>query len=116
MKKGVVVFLFALFLAGSGLVPAASGGDDRNSEKIKDCKVKGIPLQGKVRFVRNFGDIKIRVVDTFSDLKVKVRENFTNSCGEWQIVDHFPDFTVEIVDTLPDIEVKFVEYFPGVEE
>src|SRR3989338_3053543 len=106
MKKGVVVFRCVLFLVQLSFA----------SEKIKDCTFKGIPLQGKVKFVKNFGDIKIKVVDSFEDFKVKVRENFTNSCGEWRIVENFPDFTVEIVDAFADIDFKFVEYFPGVVE
>jgi hypothetical protein len=44
---------------------------------------------------------------------VKFVNSFPNSCGEWQIVDSFPDFTVQVVDSFPDITIQRVDAFPG---
>ena len=56
---------------------------------------KGIRLAGKVKVVTAFGDIKVQVVNSFPDLKVKVVEHFPSKVGEWQFVEHFPDFTIQ---------------------
>ncbi|AXA80388.1 hypothetical protein ACOTEO_00985 [Achromobacter xylosoxidans] len=66
------------------------------------CTYKGIPLHGKVK-----------VVDAFADIRVKKVSAFADGCGEWKIVDAFPDFTVQFVDAFPDVTVKWVEAFPG---
>lgn len=78
------------------------------------CQFKGIALHGKVKFVTSFPDIKIKYVGSFPDLNVKMVSSFPDNCGEWQIVESFPDFTVQTVESFPDIEVKTVESFPGV--
>ena len=70
----------------------------------KDGYFKGIRLAGKVKVVKNFGDIKVQVVKNFPDLKVKKVSNFPNKIGEWQFVENFPDFTVQFVDNFPDIK------------
>jgi acylphosphatase len=79
-----------------------------------DCTFKGKKLYGKVKFVKNFPDIKIEVVDHFPDLKVKKVKHFPDKCGKWQVVDNFPDIKVQIVKHFGDIKVKFVDHFPGV--
>lgn len=91
-------------------VALALGNDKKVS---KACTYKDIPLYGKVKFVSSGGDIKIQATCSFPDLKVKIVTSFPDSCGEWQIVDSFPDFTVQFVDSFPDIRVQFVDAFPG---
>ncbi len=44
---------------------------------------------------------------------MKIVNSFPDECGEWQIVDSFPDLKVQIVESFPDIKIKFVESFPG---
>jgi hypothetical protein len=46
---------------------------------------------------------------------VKFVTSFPDDCGEWQVVESFPDFKVQIVESFPDIKVKIVESFPGME-
>ena len=43
----------------------------------------------------------------------KPANEIADECGEWQIVENFPDFTVQVVESFPDIEVKTVNNFPG---
>jgi hypothetical protein len=61
-------------------------------------------------------------VDAFPDIQVRespfpdlnVREGpFADECGEWEIVDAFPDFTVQIVDAFEDFAIDYSE-FPGI--
>lgn len=78
-----------------------------------DCTFKGIKLNGKVKYVTSFPDIKIQYVTSFPDIKVRKVTSFPNKCGEWQIVESFPDFTVQIVTSFPDLKVQLVESFPG---
>ena len=80
----------------------------------KDGYFKGIRLAGKVKVVKNFGNIKVQVVKNFPDLKVKKVSNFPNKIGEWQFVENFPDFTIQFVDNFPDIKIQYVDNFPGV--
>lgn len=80
-----------------------------------DCTYKGIPLYGKVKIVDSFADIKIKPAGSFADIRVKKVRGFADACGEWEIVDSFPDFTVEFVNVFPDITVKFTDSFPGLE-
>jgi len=84
------------------------------SEKISDsCFFNGIPLHGKVKFVESFPDIKVKFVFAFPDLKVKFVSSFPDDCGEWQVVESFPDFTIQVVESFPDVEIQAVESFPG---
>ncbi len=80
-----------------------------------NCRYKGVPLYGKVRIVKNFGDFKVQYVNFFPDLKVQYVTHSPSQCGEWQIVDNFEDFTIEIVDHFADIQVKKVNDFPGLQ-
>jgi hypothetical protein len=99
MKK-ILAIIAALFLILAAFPMAASASNPVS----RDGYYKGIKLAGKVKIVRNFGDIKIKVVDAFP-----------RDIGEWEIVDYGEDFTVEIVNSFPDVRVEFVDSFPGVE-
>jgi hypothetical protein len=78
-----------------------------------DCTYKGIKLQGKVKFVTSFPDIKIQYVTSFPDIKVKYVSSFPDACGKWQVVESFPDFKIQVVESFPDLKVQIVESFPG---
>lgn len=78
-----------------------------------DCSLGGIALQGKVKVVTSFPDLKVKIVDSFPDLKVQVVTSFPDACGRWQFVESFPDFTIQFVDSFPDLEIKYVTSFPG---
>jgi len=54
-------------------------------------------------------------VESYPDLKVKIVGSFPDKCGEWQIVDSFPDLKVQIVESFADLKIKFVDSFPGLE-
>ena len=86
---------------------------DKNKIDFESCTYKGLPLNGKIKFVESFPDITIQIVESFPDIKVKIVNSFPDDCGEWQIVDSFPDVKVKIVESFPDIKIKFVESFPG---
>jgi hypothetical protein len=103
----LTVLLLVSFLAS----PVAPAPDNPRVEK--DCTWNGMKLYGRIKFVKNFPDIKIKIVENFPDLKVKVVDNFPDACGKWQIVDDFPNLKVQVVENFPDIKVKFVENFPG---
>lgn len=74
--------------------------------RISNCTFNGIPLYGKVKVVSSFADFKVKQVSSFEDLKVDVVSSFANSCGKWQFVDSFPDFTIEFVDAFEDFSIK----------
>ena len=76
-----------------------------------DCTLNGIPLFGQVEYVDNFADFQVRV-ESFPDLLVR-EGNFADECGEWEIVDNFPDFTVELVDAFEDFSIEYSD-FPGI--
>lgn len=80
----------------------------------QNCTFHGIPLHGKVKVVEHFSDLKVKIKSSFADLKVKTVEHFANRCGEWQFVEHFPDFKIKFVQHFPDITIEFVSSFPGV--
>ncbi|MBP0019853.1 MAG: hypothetical protein J7647_20155 [Cyanobacteria bacterium SBLK] len=81
----------------------------------ESCTYRGKKLAGKVKVVESFPDLKVKPVISFPDLKVKPVTSFPDDCGEWQFVEHFPDFKIKFVESFPDIEIKFVESFPGVD-
>ena len=107
MKK-ITISLLLIFTLSFGVAFA-------KNDVTPNCRYKGIPLYGKVRIVKSFGDLKVKYVETFPDLKVQYMTNFPAQCGEWQIVDNFEDFTIEIVEHFADIKVKKVKTFPGLE-
>ena len=88
--------------------------DKKRELDREKCTFGDIKLYGKMQFVASGGDIKIKAVCTFPDLKVKMVSVFADRCGEWQVVDSFPDFTVQFVESFPDLKVEFVNSFPGV--
>ena len=77
------------------------------------CTYGSIPLHGKVKVVTAFADLKVKIVNSFPDLEVKTVTAFPYSCGEWQFVENFPDFTIQFVENFEDISIKFVGNFPG---
>ena len=83
----------------------------------KDCQCEGKMLKGRVKIVENGGDFRVRVCSGFADLKVKTVSYTPTQCGEWQIVDYSPDFTVKIVGTNDafDFTIEFVSNSPGVD-
>lgn len=78
-----------------------------------DCTFKGKKLYGKIKIVSSWPDVKVKVVSSFPDLKVKTVTSFADSCGEWQMVESFPDLKVQFVDSFPDVTIQYVESFPG---
>lgn len=105
------ILLYGLVIA-SVLAFGISGAMAKNI--APDCSYNGIKLSGKVKIVKNFADIKVQKVEHFEDLDVQFVKNFPNACGQWQIVDNFPDFTIQLVDNFPDITIKEVKNFPGI--
>ncbi len=77
------------------------------------CQYNGFKLNGRIKFVESFPDIKVKIVESFPDIKVKFVTAFPDDCGEWQIVESFPDIKVQIVESFPDIKIKYVDAFPG---
>ncbi len=80
---------------------------------ISGCECKGLPLYGKVRVVNSFATFKVKVVSSFADLNVETVNSFATSCGQWQFVDSFEDFSVEFVDSFEDFSISYVNSFPG---
>ncbi|HBV41616.1 MAG TPA: hypothetical protein DEB43_03090 [Desulfovibrio sp.] len=80
----------------------------------EDCTYEGIRLFGRVQVVTGFADINVQKKDALADLDVRFVSAFPDACGEWQLVDSFPDFTVRFVDSFPDITIKEVHAFAGV--
>jgi hypothetical protein len=76
-----------------------------------DCTFNGIALFGRVQYVTNFADITVSETP-FPDLRVR-EGSFADTCGEWEIVDNFPDFTVEIVTSFEDFGIEY-SAFPGI--
>lgn len=79
-----------------------------------DCSLNGIKLNGKVKIVNAFADFEVKKVNAFEDLRVKVVNALPSSCGEWQFVDAFEDFSIKFVDAFEDFSIKEVEAFPGI--
>ena len=102
MKKYFILFLLCL-------LPTAL-----KAEINPNCTYNGIPLYGRVKIVEHFADFRVKAVFFLPDLRVQQVSSFANSCGRWQLVDSFPDFTVQFVDVLPDFTIQFVESFPGI--
>lgn len=99
-------FVFALMLLALSPLPVWAAD-------LTGCSLNGTLLYGKVEVVTSFPDFKVKVVDNFPDLEVQTVTNFPDSCGKWQFVEHFPDFTVQFVENFPDFTIRYVEHFPG---
>ena len=104
-RAGAAVLSAVLLSAGSS---AAQAGSVSSS-----CTFNGVPLYGTVQIVDHFPDFKIQKTAHFPDLKVQWGKNFPADCGQWQLVDSFPDFTVQFVDHFPDFKIQEVSRFPG---
>ena len=76
--------------------------------KPEKCK-----LFGKIQFVSAHADVKVEVVEAFADIKVKKVTAFADDPGEWEIVEHFPDYKVEVVSAFGDYKIEYVDAFPG---
>ena len=96
-KKIIALFVALLIIAVSVPTMAATVIN-------KDGYYKGIRLNGKVKVVDAFPDIRVKTVDAFPD-----------KIGEWQFVEYGEDFTIQFVESFPDIKIKFVDAFPGVD-
>ena len=81
----------------------------------EDCAFNGIPLYGKVKVVDSFSDVQVQRVESAADLRVQFVDNFADDCGEWELVESFPDFTIEYVDSFPDVTIEEVSAFPGMD-
>ena len=102
MKKYIFILLFICFA-----YPLGAGVIDLS------CSLNGKKLYGRGKVVDVFADFRVQKVSAFPDLKVK-ETPFPQSCGEWQFVDAFPDFTIEYVDAFPDFTIEYVDAFPGI--
>ncbi len=91
----------------------ATSPDSRQPAFSGTCSHGGHSLQGKVKVVDAFPDLKVKVVDAFPDLNVQWVDSFPDRCGRWQQVDSFPDFTIQFVDAFPDLTIREVRSFPG---
>ena len=103
--------VIARILMVCGLVLAV--GPVSAASKVSGCALNGKALYGKVQVVKSVPDFKVQIVHSFADLKVMRVTSFPDTCGKWQFVNSFPDFTIEYVDGFPDFTVEFVESFPG---
>ena len=109
--------MIALLLAGFGPMSAAAAdqADGAGTAGLnKDaCTFNGFPLYGNIQIVDSFPDIKVKVVDSFAELHVEIVTSFPDKCGQWQMVNTFPDVKIQYVDSFPDVKIKFVDSFPG---
>lgn len=106
LKKVLPLGVATAFLLSANLAHAGSFN-------ASTCSFNGIKLAGKVKVVESFPDVKVQVTSSFPDLKVKQVSSFADDCGEWQMVNSFPDFTIQFVNSFPDVKIRFVDSFPG---
>lgn len=111
----IILLVISCRLTNSGLFSNEEKVDEAcpETELLADCTYNSIPLYGKVKFVSSFADLKIQFVSGIPDIKVQYVSSFPDDCGEWQIVESFPDFTVQVVESFPDLKVQVVQSFPG---
>jgi hypothetical protein len=76
-------------------------------------KVDVSKIQGRIQFVKSFGDYKVKAVTSFPDLRVEIVESHPSAAGQWQIVTSFPDYKIQMVESFPDFTIQFVKSFPG---
>lgn len=100
--------LFSLFVPVVFLFSGSTKPIDK-----EHCSCENIPLYGKVRVVKNFGDFKIRETTIGEDLRVQVVTIGPSKCGQWEFVTFGEDFTVEYVTIGEDFTVRFVTIGPG---
>ena len=90
-----------------------SDSSARESSISSACTFAGHQLYGRIQVVKHHADVRVRVVEHFPDLRVKLVERFADSCGEWLMVERFPDTTVAFVTSHADVTLKYVTHFPG---
>jgi len=84
-----------------------------NFQKQNNCTYNGYKLYGRVQIVDSFPDLKVQIVASFPDLKVRIVDYQSTSCGEWKMVNEFPDLKVQFVNSFPGIKIQYVQSFPG---
>lgn len=117
MKKVVAsLFLLFSFVMIYAAEPDSTAFNSRTSDPIdrNNCTCKGIPLYGRVKVVTHTADFDVKVVESAEDLDVRIITYSPGYCGEWQFVEHTPDFTVRFVEHASDFTVRFVNNAPGV--
>ncbi|WBQ12488.1 hypothetical protein L2D00_11595 [Hyphomonadaceae bacterium BL14] len=110
MLIGGLNTLAALALASAHVQGLTQG---HAADIAPDCTYNGQVLQGRVKVVTSFPDIRVQIVSSFPDLRVQWVDSFPDRCGRWREVDSFPDFTIQYVTSFPDLRVQAVESFPG---
>jgi hypothetical protein len=90
-------------------------GTQKEPFNADDCTCNGIPLKGSVKVVTSgVPDFEVKIVEGFADLDVqKVGPYPAISCGQWEFVEHCPDFTIQYVEHCPDFTIRFVKSYPG---
>ncbi|MCA9795504.1 MAG: hypothetical protein KC910_27035 [Candidatus Eremiobacteraeota bacterium] len=95
-------------IAGLGVAAAVFGGGGSEPQQIDLSQV-----HGRIQFVTVGADYDVKVVDHFGDLRVQKVDHFPDGAGEWQIVDHFPDYKIRLVNVGEDFSIQWVDHFPG---
>ena len=72
------------------------------------CYKNGKKLMGKVRITNSFPDFKVRITDNLADLDVTPVNRFAVTCGQWEFVDTFEDFSVQFVSDFADFTIYMV--------
>jgi hypothetical protein len=91
---------------------ATAARTPRSATRMQAGAGKG--LDSGDAFVDFLADFQVEEVDFLEDLDVQQVDSLPLDCGQWEIVDSLPDFTVEKVDSLPDFTVKYVDFIPGI--
>ena len=104
---------FSVYAAEPDSLLLASNSSSEPIDK-EHCTCKGIPLYGRVRVVEYSADFDVKIIEHSADLDVRIVDFSASNCGEWQFVEHSPDFTVRFVEHSPDFEIRIVEHAPGI--
>ena len=102
-----------LFFLGVVIITTNSFPQSENQLKEDECTFNGIQLYGKIQFVESFPDITVQIDESFPELKVKIVESFPDECGEWQIINLFPDIKIKYA-RFAEASARRVESFPGI--
>lgn|GEM_PF-5417267 len=109
----VTCALRAVVVAMSLVGLAAGTGAHAAVHLNSGCWLNGHELRGRVRVVRALADFKVRRVKALADLRVQHVRSLPSSCGQWQFVEAFADFTIKFVSVGEDFTIKMVSSFPG---
>lgn len=120
-RVAIVLATMAMLLLASSASASTVVLENKPRIPFSGCYVYGKLLAGKVQVVTTglgratdrVPTYKVKVVTSFPNLKVKAVSSFPRKCGEWQLVDSFPDFKIRYVDSFPDFTIKVVSSFPG---